>query len=247
MENPILTIVQKVCASMALPQPTSLFAAPDAQTQQLLELANMVVLELTTRIKWQGTSVRFEYNIVVGEDQGSVYTITGDPLFDHFVPETIWNNTLRLPFYGPRTPQEWALLQAVPTSAPFYQYRIMGDHFHMYPPPDGSTPMVMAGEYVTGALILSASSAAQESFQADTDTFLLKDQLLQTGLRYKWKYEKGYPFDDDFALYERLIENYGTRQGDLPILDLTGPKHFLRPAILVPSGNWTVPNIEGSN
>lgn len=238
----LLSVVQDFCLRTGIPRPATATSSGDAQVLQTVALANEVVEDLCDRWTWTLLTKEAVFVTVLGEDQGTVVSKAPSG-FLRILQETIFNRTLRLPIFGPLAPNDWQALKALPTTGPFYKYRIRGGNILFMPP--GIAGQTCAFEYATSWAIAAQSApdvGAKSAFTADDDTFLLDERLLQRGLRWKWKYEKGLDYAEDKAGYEMLANNLAGRDGTKPRLDMAGGNQDFRPGIWVPSGNWNVSN-----
>jgi hypothetical protein len=125
-------------------------------------------------------------------------------------------------------------------NGPRYQYRFRGNHIIVNPTPVAGHTWIF--EYVTKYPILDTDgTTAKEYFTADTDTFLLPDDLHLLGLRWRWMREKGLDYAELFETYEFQVKDAMGRDGGAPRLSMEGGKKAGQPGIFVPQGNWTVP------
>lgn len=236
----LLTVVQQFCTRTGLPVPNAVIGSGDNQLLQLVGLANEVVEDLCDRWTWQNLTREALFTTVNGEDQGNIEVIAPNG-FLRILQETIFNRSLRLPIFGPLWAQDWQALKALPTTGPFNKYRIRGNRLLFMPP--GTAGQQCAFEYATSFSILDNDGTTYKSaFTEDADTFILDERLLQAGLRWKWKEEKGLDYAEDFRRYEQLANNAAGRDGSKPRLNLAGGNQDYQPGIWVPSGNWNVSN-----
>jgi len=97
-------------------------------------------------------------------------------------------------------------------------------------------------EYESKYAILAVDgTTTKEFFTADTDTFLLPDQLLLMGLRWRWLREKGLDYGELFNAYERQVKDAMGRDGGKKSLAMDCDNREVRPGIFVPVANWVVP------
>lgn len=234
----LLTTVQTFCQRTGLPVPSFVIGTTDLQVLQILALVNEVVEDLCDRWTWTDLMREALFTTVAGEDQGSLDTIAPNG-FLRISQETIFNRTLRLPLFGPLMQAQWQALKALPTTGPFYKYRIRGNHILFMPA--GVAGHICAFEYASSFAILAADGVTYRSaFAADSDTFVLDEKLLTAGLRWKWKAEKGLDYAEEFRRYEELANNAAGRDGTKPRIDMGGGGDNFRPGIWVPSGNWNI-------
>jgi len=236
----LLTFVQTFCDRTGLARPPYAISSPDTQVLQIIALLNEVCEDITMRWDWQALVQEVLFTTQAGEDQGDFFGITSltKAEFKKISMETIFNRTLRLPIFGPMTPSKWQAIKALPTTGPFYKYRIRGDRLLFNPP--AAAGHNCAFEVYTNLCILASDGSLQASFQADTDTFRLDEKLLLAGLRWKWKAEKGLDYAEEFNRYETLGANMAACDATKPVLSMDGAVGNFHPGIFVPSGNWNV-------
>lgn len=235
----LLTVVQQFCLRTGIPNPTAVLGSANQQVLQVAALANEIVEDLCDRWTWQDLTRETVFTTVAGEDQGNILTLSPDG-FLRILQETIYNRSLRLPIFGPLAASQWQALKALPQVGPFNKYRIVRDRLLFMPP--GVAGQTCAYEYATSFSILAIDGLTYKSaFTVDTDTFILDERLLTAGLRWKWKYEKGLDYAEDFRRYEALANNASGRDATKQRLNMAGTNDDFQPGIWVPSGNWNVP------
>lgn len=234
----LLELLQKFTVRTGINKPTFVIDNPDPQVQQLQGLVEECLEELAQRTTWTGLTREATFTTVAAEAQGAV-KVLADQGFKWIINETIYNRTTRLPFFGPVGPSDWQVLQALPSSGPFYRYRIRQGKLLLEPnPAAGNT---CAFEYAsTFCVVDTLGTTFKAAPTADTDTFVLDDWVILAGLRWKWKCEKGLDYAEDFNRFEEFANNSAGRDGTKPTLSLHGKSERLQPGIFVPSGNWDV-------
>ena len=235
----LLQIVQEFCQRTGLPNPTQVVGAQDDQLTQLVGLANEICEDLVRRHSWTGLIQESVFQSVAGGDQGAISTLAPQG-FLKIQNETIYDRTRRLPIFGPRSPQEWQAMKALPMSGPFYQYRFRGGHLLITPDmPAGHT---LAFEYTSEAVVFNATDNVYKSFfTKDADEFLLDKSLLIKGLRWRWKEEKGLPYAEAFRGYESAVAEAAGSDGTKSPLSMSETSPAIQPGIFIPAGNWNLP------
>ena len=239
----LLQIIQEFCARQGLSAPSVVVAAQDDQLSQLVGLANEVCEDLVRRHSWTDLQYEALFTSVAGEDQGAIADLAPNA-FLKVTNETIFDRTRRLPVFGPRSPQQWQVLKAIPASGPYFQYRIQQGRLKISPAmPAGH---VMAFEYTSSGIVLDNSApsgpVAKSYFTRDDDTFVLDKSLLILGLRWRWREEKGLPYAENFRLYEIAVAEAAGSDGTKPTLTLHDAATMAQPGIYIPTGNWNIPN-----
>lgn len=197
----MLSIIQEFCKRTNINVPTAVISSSDEQVLQVLGLLEEEGQDLAQRGDWQVLIREALHTTLNTEIQGSIDTIA--PGFDRFKPNTFWDRDLRLPVYI-LSNVDWQQEQATNITGPRYQARIRGNQLIADPVPvAGHT---WAFEYITKNWITdSAGSNPSDEFVADTDLVLLPEKIVKTGLRWRWKKEKGFDYDEDFQTYEKMI------------------------------------------
>lgn len=234
----LLELIQTFCRRQGLDAPSTIFSSQDDQILQIAGLADEVAEDLVRRRSWTALIREATFTSVSGGDQGAVATLA-DVGFLKVLNDTIYDRTRRLPVFGPRSPQEWQAIKAVPMSGPFYQYRFRGNHLLITPDmPSGHS---MAFEYTSQAYVLAADGVTYKTaFSVDDDTFVLDPVILRKGLRWKWREAKGLPYVEDFRSYEAAVVEAMGADGTKPTLSMHDTYPAVRPGIFVPAGNWNV-------
>lgn len=232
----LLELLKQFAQRTGIPIPVTVIGNQDRQVIQLLALLNEVVEDLTDRPFTELTREAV-FTTVAAESQGALSTIAPSG-FQSVINDTIFNRTLRLPIFGPMAAKQWQAFKTMQITGPASQYRIVrGELLFMPVPAAGHT---CAFEYLSNMAILGADLSPKSAFTADTDTFILPARLPLAGLRWKWKYEQGLDYAEDFRRYEELVSTYTARDGTKPTVDLSMSGGSATPGIIVPSGSWNL-------
>ena len=229
-----LQIIQSACKRIGIASPNFVVTSQDIQILQLLEIANEEGQEQSTRYPWQALQTEATFTTVAAQVQGALSTIA--PGANYITNDTIWNRTLRRPVYGPKSQQDWQQSKAMNINGPFNSYRIISDVINFYPNPVAG--QTCAFEYISQNWVTTTSSTSS-TWTADTDKPKISDQLMILGIIWRWKMVKGFDYSEDFAKYERRMNDAMGRDGGKTILSLNGgAKYDIQPVIMVPSGSW---------
>lgn len=235
----VLELIQKFCQRQGLPPPSTITAAADDQIIQLRALLEELLDDMVVRHNWQGVTYEVVFNSVATESQGTIASICPRSYYK-ILNETIFDRTRRLPIFGPKSPQDWSAMKAIPLTGPYYQYRIRGNELLIFPQIEAGH--VLALEYISRALLLNPAETGDAQYVTtvtnDACTFLVPESLVLAGLRYKWKQEKGFVYDQDYQDFERRLAEESGADGTKPRLSLDGGQVYPQPGIFVPSGNW---------
>lgn len=227
-----LSIVQDVCGRLGLIQPTAAITNPDPQIKQLVSLLNEEGKSLAQETNWQALRKQATFTTVAQEQQALLSDIA--PGCKFIVNDTIWNRSLRMPVFGPLSPQNWQQQVAMFYKGPWNQFRVFNDAINFIPTPvEGQT---CAFEYVTK----NWTGSNATTMQSDTDTSLLDEDVLTLGVIWRFRQAKGLDFSADLTKYQRLAANLVARETPKPILNLGGD---VFDGIGIPVGNGII----GSN
>jgi hypothetical protein len=238
----LLTIVQGACQRIGIAVPAAVIGSQDAQIVQLLALLNKEGKELATGASvglshdWQSLQIEASFTSVAVESQGALATIA--PGFKFIINGTIWDRTRRLPAYGNMSPQEWQAYKSWGTASPFPKYRIRGGLLLLMPIPAAGDNYRF--EYQSKNWCSDSTGATtRAAFTADTDIGILDEDWLMDGLVWRWKQAKGLDYAEDFATYQRDVQNAIVRDVERPTLNM-GRNDASRTGVIVPIGNWNV-------
>jgi hypothetical protein len=229
-----LQIIQSACKRIGILAPNTALSSNDQQIQQLVEISNEEGQDLASRYSFQALQIETIFTTVAAQVQGSLSTIA--PGFKYIVNNTIWNRSLRRPVYGPRSEQDWQQIKAMQINGPWNSFRIINDQINFYPvPPAGQT---CAFEYISTNWINTSTGSTSSIWTNDADTSKIDEQVLILGTIWRWKAAKGLDYAEDFAKYERRVQDTMGRDAGKDTLVLTGATYDVEPVVLVPRGSW---------
>ncbi len=218
----VLEVIQRATNALGIPKPSIALASTDVQVIQLVELLNQECRSLSTRYDWQELKFEQTFTTVATESQGTLSSIiTGGRELRYILNETIWNRTRREPVYGPRSPRTWQGYKAVDITSPYSEYRIRGNQLLFLPAPTAGD--TCAFEYMTKSTFSNAAGTVYyRNANADTDLFLLDDEIILAGLEWRWRQKKGLEYAEDMMTYERMVADATGRNGTKRTLALDG-------------------------
>ncbi len=137
------------------------------------------------------------------------YALPSD--FDRMSGDANWDRTNRWANVGPKSSQEWQLLQgSVIATGPRERYRIYGNKLRFFPAP--TAVLNIAYEYVSNFAVIanSDSTPSKAAFTVDNDTCVFPDDLMLAGLKYYFLKAKKLDFGIEMADYAEIL---ATRKG----------------------------------
>lgn len=229
----LLTTVQRFCRKTNLTVPTTVIGTTDAQIAQIYALLEEEGNDLSGRGDWNVLTVEATHTTVANENQGEIVDIA-DNGFRFIKNDTMWDRTENLPLLVIDGP-DWQAEKGFAETSPRYRVRIRGGKLLATPTPvAGNT---WAFEYCTWNWI---NQNDKQYFTNDSDTIDLPEFIVQMGLRWRWKKEKGFEYAEDFRTYESLVADALTREGIKKVLYQDRPERNKSPKIVVNQGNWNL-------
>ncbi len=231
----LLTIVQHACRRANIPVPSSVYGTSDEQVAQILSILEEEGNDLSGRHTWQSMTFEATHTTVAAESQGAIATIASNG-FRYILNNTIYDRTEKAQISiidGP----DWQATKAVTTAGTRYYARIRGGNLIATPTPTAGN--TWAFEYASWNWITSSDgSTYRQYFADDADITLLPESILLSGLRWRWKKEKGLEYAEDFRSYETQLAQAAARDGMKHNLNLGATPGNRYPGVLVPDGSW---------
>lgn len=234
----LLSLVSRFAAEVNIESNvTTVMGTTDPQIIQMKALLQKEVNDLAGRGDWEALVNEAVHTTIAQEDQGAITTIASNN-FRYVKNNTIWNRSSNLPIYIVSA-ADWQQSKATAATSPNYEARIRGGKLIVDPIP--SAGETWAFEYVTWNAITDSTGETQKQyFTNDADLMLLPELLLEAGLEWRWKKQKGMEYAEDFRTYEMLVANELSRNGLKRPLSLDQCPHPAKPGIGIPDGNWNL-------
>ncbi|OBU84580.1 hypothetical protein [Chromobacterium subtsugae] len=217
----LLQLIQDACAEIGIIQPPQVIGSIDPTVKQLLALANREGQEMhaigTSIDGWQMLRREFVWQVVGGQD---TYALPADA--DMLIPGTAWDRSMRWQLLGPATPQEWQVLKsAVVPLGPRRRWRVLAGQFVLFPVPSPTDNNTLVYEYYSNCWCQSANNVPQPQFAADTDTYLLDDNVMVLGIIWRYRRKKGLEFSIEYEDWKRARDRAIASQAGMRDLSLT--------------------------
>lgn len=187
-------------------KPNSYFGSTNDEAAQVVALANRAARELSQH-NWQALRKEHEFTLTGSE----TYDLPAD--YRQMVNDTVWARSRADKPNFPASNEGWAYEKGRGSGGIRYRMRLQGGQFAVLNPVAGT---VVRFEYISDHPILDYDEATTKArFAADTDTWLLDDDLLIMDIIWRFKKLKGLPdwqVDlENAKKYERTLR--GTDQG----------------------------------
>ena len=237
MAMAVLEVLQRVANAIGITEPTTGVANTTDEIVQLVELLNQEGRQLSTRYDWNALVFEGNFTTVATESKGTLATIIGATQeLRYIVNETIWDRTSAVPIIGPQSKKVWQGMKSLSLTGPYSQYRIRGNTIIFNPvPPAGHTCYF---EYVSKMWCTDSTGVTyRRNLVADTDLFLLDDELVCAGLEWRWLRKQGLSYAEEFSSYEAMVAMAMMRDGTKPTVSMDNYDNHRR-GIFVPIGSW---------
>lgn len=241
----LLTIVQDAADAIGLPQPASVVANTDQTARTLLALANREGQNLAKmRNTWGGGWSILEIEHTFVTTATNEYDFPVD--YVEMLGGTQWDRSSFWAMRGPVSPQMWqsSVSGLAETPALRLRWRIKrsttSGEKKFFLDPDPVVGETLVFEYLTKNWVADAMGTTfRTKFEADDDTSLLDEDLIEMGLIWRYKASKGLSFAAELGEYEierdkRLGNDGGTRAIEI------GRRRFRLPPANVPDTGFGV-------
>lgn len=196
----LISAINEVCDIVSLDRFDSVYGSNDPNAQTMVALAQEAGEEISRRGDWQRMlkqhvvlalppSLPADYQRLT--PGGAIRTATGG-------------------FFRPITNgSQWAVIAAAMSEQPYFL--IKGDKIHLSPASAGMGALI---DYVSRNWVLGDPFEERDTLKADDDRPLFAERLLSKGILWRWKRQKGLPYDDSLAEFEAdLIQEINADRG----------------------------------
>ena len=229
----VLSVVQEFCGKKTLPVPTAVVGSTDKGVIQIKYLLDEALRELS-EYRWQEQKIEKTFVATGVQSQGALTSIIGAD-FRRIIPGTMWNTTTDQPIIGPMSDTEWATAATFPASGPLHRWKTIGNLLLIESPPTAGDSIYLM--YESSNAFASSAGVPKAAITVDSDLFLIPEIIVHRSLDYRWKRQKGEPWETDYNEYMALLpKKLMDTQGET--LSLDTPSAGIRPGIWVPAGSW---------
>ncbi len=196
-----IDIIQGAADLLGIPRPSSI-TATDVTTRQLLALLQEEGDELSRRHDWRALIVPAQ---VVGDGASTSFDLPAD--FQRLATgPALWRDqTLIEPLTGPLNSAEWIAYTNSISAGVQKVYRLIGGTLDIYPALGADE--VVRLEYFSSHWVISADTLTRRLGIAQDDDFpAMPERLLKLGLRWRWRMQKGLPYEAQQLVYQSAVE-----------------------------------------
>ncbi len=197
--------------------------ALDPTAQKLFRHLTRTCRQLAGRRDWQ--VLRREHTFTTSDGETQVGAIPDD--FLRFVKGTMFNRTKGARVLGPLNPDEWQQIKASVSTSIYDQFIQRGNAVLFAGA--AAAGQTVGFEYITKAIGVSDDSVTERvTFQSGSDTAFFDDELLITGIVWRYKKAAGDDYSEEFREHEQRFAACAKMDGGRRVLDMgeapdTGP------------------------
>lgn len=195
----VLEVVQNVAPQIGIDVPDQVFSAPnsDRTMVEMRVAVNKAASQIAKDYDW--SALRAIHTTAGG---GTDFPLPAD--YDRMTRDAdlFGNDWRNAPLTRINSMNEWlAIQQDVTWHVNDGYWTVFGKRIHVLPGATGP----FSFPYITANKVTDAGGNGKPSFTADTDTFVLSEQLLELALIWNWRSGHGDDYAEDMANYQTLL------------------------------------------
>jgi len=205
----ILQIVQSASLVIDVERPQALFASTDRTALELTNTVNTAALQILDDYDWQRL---IRTATIAGDGIATSFPLPSD--YSRMVKDAslIGPNWRFYPAQQMQDFNHWLELIDYPVAIWQQRWMVFGGNLNVMPILPDTMPLSYG--YISTSIVVGSDPS---TFTADTDTFVLDDELLRLSFIWNWKEAKGFDFSADLAKYQERLEkqrfrDVGSRQ-----------------------------------
>lgn len=205
----ILQVVQSASLLIDVERPQSIFASTDRTSLELANTVNTAALQILDDYDWQRL---IRTATIAGDGIATAFPLPSD--YSRMVKDAslVGPNWRFYPAQQMQDFNHWLELIDYPVATWQQRWMVFGGNLNIMPVLPAAMPLSYG--YISTSIVDGADPSA---FTADTDNFVLDDELLRLSIIWNWKEAKGYDFSADLAKYQERLEkqrfrDVGSRQ-----------------------------------
>lgn len=192
----ILAAAQTALGRLMGRRPPAVVSSTGELEVEITDLARAAALDISRAADWQGLT---KLCTLTGDGVTEAHALPDD--YDRMVASTEVHSGLWRNWYYTRIENldEWLNVQQFAMVTPGY-WLLLGGQMHILPLiPPGETAQFW---YVSNAIIRGANGTLKDTITADSDTFLLDENVLALAIIWRWRALKQMDYQEDYNNYE---------------------------------------------
>jgi hypothetical protein len=198
----LLTICNAIADTTSGPRPATIASNTNPEAQSYLRSVTKVGLRLMKLYPWN--ALRKEAAISGAGAETLIPEASMPSDFDRFMPETFWNRSSTVLLSGPVPAARWATLKAQGYFGDEIYFTYRGGDVLALPTVGSGASLTF--EYISNEYIRSSGGDAQSTWQADSDTSLIDEELIALAATYDWLSSEGLPAEQAFLAFRDYFD-----------------------------------------
>lgn len=195
----LLTIAQNIASDAKTSTPSTIIGNSEEVAKQLLSSIKLSTKDLFEKHNWQVLSYEESFNTVPSQ---AAYDLPSD--FSRISDDTFFNTTNKREVYL-ISPRGWRQESVYVASSLVQKYRIRQNKVEILPTPTAAEGMIY--EYISNEVILDTNGSTKYTdWQADTDTCLINEDLVELGARWRFLRMQGKEYAEAKAEFDERFE-----------------------------------------
>ncbi len=205
----ILEIVTKIAPLMGLAQPGSIFSSTDQEPLEWQAVVNDVVDDIRLAHDWSRLT---EFGTVTGNGVDEGFSLPAN--FDRFTKTgQLWRPSLNRPLQQVGSTDDWIQKTMLTFQNTAYGYWIMVGNQLRFSPILGNAETVRFAYQKKEGVLTDVTLAPKDYFTSDSDAAIWPDVVVRTGLRWRWKANKGVDYTEELADFNTALAKYVESDG----------------------------------
>lgn len=201
----LLSMCQSVLVEAGWTKLLNIASSSDGTAQQIFELANLELQQLSERLDWPHCETDLDIPTVANQ---SIYALPDD--FRTLVHNSVFNASQYYGVKGSVNAAEWRWRrEGLLGSLDRYAFRLLrgiGDaSVQLTPTPTGIENLVLT--YNSSNYALDNSNVPKAAYTADSDVSRIPEKYVKLGLRWRFRRVKGMDYSAEYKEYEDTITN----------------------------------------
>jgi hypothetical protein len=194
----LLAVFQEAATVIGMDVPDSVYGSSAREHQELAVLANTMGRRIARAYEWQELK---RTATIIGDGVAGDFALPAD--FDRMPKQaSLWSDDIPSPFTHVTNYDKWLELLTLSFSTLANAWTLLGGRIHVMPTLGADQA---ATYYYQSKLYALGAGGEKARFDADTDAFVLNEELLKLGIIWQWKANKGHAYAEDMANYEELL------------------------------------------
>jgi len=175
---------------------TSVYTSDDAFAMEMAELANDCAEYIAAQYDWRKLHT---LKTQAGDGTTTAFDLPTD--YDRMpIKAAVFRTSTTRPMCPINDLDAWLLNRLQSISSPEGEWIILGGQINTFPAMAATDNAKFY--YITNLIVHPSAGSNKALFTADTDSFVLRENLLRLCMIWKWRHNKGYDYAEDMQNFE---------------------------------------------